>query len=95
MQKEDRNFSLSVAVKYLQATLILVLLLYFGRVLFIPLFFGLLLAVVMYPVCRWLESKGWPRSFAITILIIIVVLLFGTLLWMLGYEMNLFIIGHL
>ena len=92
MQKENISAQpLSTMVKYLQATFILVLLLYFGKTLFIPLFFGLLVALVTYPVCKWLEAKSWPRSFAISILIIFIVLLFGTLLWMLGYEMNLFI----
>ena len=30
-------------------------LLYFGKTLFIPLFYGLFIAIVLYPICRWLE----------------------------------------
>ena len=90
MQKEYLS-PLSVVVKYLQITFIIIFLLYFGRTLFVPLFFGLLLAVVMYPLCKWLESKHWPRSLAITTLILFVVLLFSTLMSMLGYAINLFL----
>ncbi len=90
MEKENVS-SLSTVVKYLQATFIIIFLLYFGKTLFIPLFFGLLLAIVLYPVCKWFEFKHWPRSLAIAILLVSVSLLFTTLLWMLGYEMNLFV----
>jgi predicted PurR-regulated permease PerM len=89
--KSSDIYSLSIVAKYLQATFIVILLLYFGKTLFIPLFFGLLLALVTYPVCKWFESKNWSRSLAITVIITFVVLLFSCLLWMLGYEINLFI----
>ena len=90
MEKENAG-SLSAVVKYLQATFIILFLLYFGKTLFIPLFFGLLLAIVLYPVCKWFERKLWPRSLIIAVLLALVSLVFTTLLWMLGYEMNLFI----
>ncbi len=90
MEKENSG-SLSRVVKYLQATFIIILLLYFAKALFIPLFFGLLLAIILYPVCKWFESRNWPRSLTIALLLAAVSLLFTTLLWMLGYEMNLFI----
>ncbi len=87
----EQSNSLSTIVKYLQATFVIIFLLYFGKALFIPLFFGLLLAIVVYPVCKWLESKHWPRSLAIALLLASVSIVFTTLLLMLGYEMNLFV----
>jgi predicted PurR-regulated permease PerM len=76
--------------RYLVIIFITVTLLYFGSFLFVPLFYGLLVAIVMYPVCKWLESRRVPRSVAITIALSIVVLLFGSLLWLLWFEFNYF-----
>jgi predicted PurR-regulated permease PerM len=63
---------------------------YFGRTLLIPLFFGLLIAVVMYPVCKWLELKRISRSIAITLCLSVVVILFAALLLLLGWQISLF-----
>ena len=40
-------------LKYLQVILFSAVILYFGKALFIPLFFELLFAIVMYPICKW------------------------------------------
>ncbi|HEX3080445.1 MAG TPA: AI-2E family transporter [Puia sp.] len=78
-------------IKYLQALFIVLIVLYFGRSLFIPLTFGLVLALIMYPVCRKLEDRKWPRSAAIFLVISIVFVLFIALLCLLGYELNIFL----
>lgn len=51
--------------------------LFYGRIFLIPLVFGALLAMLMEPVCRKLDEKGWPRSASVTVsvLILLVVLL--------------------
>lgn len=41
--------------------------LYFGKTVFIPLSFALLISFVLYPVCAWLERKGTSRLTAIVI----------------------------
>ncbi len=38
---------------------------YFGRILLVPLFFAALISFILYPICRWLEQKGFSRSLAI------------------------------
>ena len=43
------------------------LILYFGRTLFVPLSFALLISFVLYPVCHWLERKGFGRMTAIVL----------------------------
>lgn len=48
----------------LEITLVLALL-YFGRTLFVPLFFAVLVSFIIYPFCRWLERKGFSRVLAI------------------------------
>ncbi len=80
----------SLVVKYLQIILFTGVLLYLGRTLFIPLFFGLLIAIIMYPVSRWLEMKGFGRSIAIAICLLIVVILFSALVYLLVWQVNVF-----
>jgi predicted PurR-regulated permease PerM len=41
--------------------------LYFGRDLFIPIAFALLISFVLYPICSWMEKKGLGRMTAIVI----------------------------
>lgn len=79
------NKTVASITTYLQFAFFLSVVLYFGKTLFIPLFFGLFVAMVLYPVCKWLERKGWSRAFSITvsvsIVIVLFVLLFGLLVW--------------
>ena len=59
--------------------------LYFGKTLFIPLSFALLISFVLYPVCKWLENKGLNRSLSILVCIL------GLVLVMLGVIYLLFV----
>lgn len=52
--------------------------------------YGLLIAIVLYPVCKWLERHRWPRSLAITAGLLIVVILFGALVSLLIVQANVF-----
>lgn len=49
--------------------------LYFGKPIFIPLSFALLISFILYPICAWMEKKGLRRISAIAISISILVLL--------------------
>jgi predicted PurR-regulated permease PerM len=75
---------------YLQLVVLGTVVLYFGRNLFIPLCYGLFIAIVLYPVCKWLEDRRWPRSLAITAGLLIVVVLFGALLALFVYQVMVF-----
>jgi predicted PurR-regulated permease PerM len=59
------------------------IILYFGRDIFVPISFALLISFVMYPVCVWLERKGIGRLLAIiatiSVLVIAVLLLVALL----------------
>jgi predicted PurR-regulated permease PerM len=81
---------LQPVIKYLQAIFFTGVILYFGKTLFIPLFFGLLVAIVMFPVCRWFENKGWHKSLAITACLLIVTILFAALFAILVWQLNVF-----
>lgn len=85
--QETRFFH--TAVKYLQLILLVSVLFYFGKPLLVPLFFGLLTAIVLCPVCRWLERKGCSRSLAVFICLFIVALLVAAFALLLVWQVNL------
>lgn len=66
------------------------LILMLGKTLFIPLFFGLLIAIVMHPFAVWLESHGWNKALAIAASILIVALLFTGLVALLLWQIGMF-----
>lgn len=49
----------------------------------IPICFALLIAFLLYPVCKWLESKGFSRTLAIAAGILLVTLLLGSVVLLL------------
>ncbi|HNU88135.1 MAG TPA: AI-2E family transporter, partial [Ferruginibacter sp.] len=77
-------------VTFLAATVFIFLLLYFGRTLFVPMFYGLFIAIVLYPVCRWLENHGFSKSMAITTGLLLVLAVFTALVWILVLQFNAF-----
>ena len=52
-------------LKILEYIVIVSFILYFGRTLFIPLSFALLISFILYPVCGWFEKHGFSHSFSI------------------------------
>jgi predicted PurR-regulated permease PerM len=60
--------------------------LYFGRNIFIPISFALLISFVLYPVCAWLEKKGLGRLVAIVASISLLILLGLCLVALLIYQ---------
>lgn len=83
-----RNTITGSYLKLLQIVFFTVAVLYFGKALFIPLAFSLLIALILYPFCKWLEKHKWPRSIAITVSLMIVILLFNAILWLLLWQLN-------
>lgn len=59
---------------YLLFSVLIVVVLYFGRVLLIPVFFAALLAMLMAPVCRKLEKFKIPRGLSTFICVFILIL---------------------
>jgi predicted PurR-regulated permease PerM len=62
-------------------------LLYFGKALFVPLSFSLLISFLLYPVCRWMERMGLHRNLAIVISVGGVTLLLVAILDLLVLQM--------
>lgn len=75
-------------LKLLQVIFFGSIILYFGKMLFIPLFFGLLVGLVMYPICKWLENRSLPRSLAVSLCLIVVTILIAGLVALLFWQIN-------
>lgn len=52
-------------LQILQYFVLICLILYMGRTLFIPLSFAVLISFLLFPVSSWMENKGMPRVLAI------------------------------
>lgn len=63
-----------------------VVLLYWGRPLFVPVCVALLISFILYPLCRWLERHRISRLMAIFTAITLSLLLVGALLGLLSYQ---------
>lgn len=86
----EKERSAQDILRFLQIAVFGILLLYFGKGLLVPLFYGLLIAIVVYPVCKWLERKRIAKSVSIIISLSIVASLFVALLLLLGWQLSLF-----
>ncbi len=63
----------------------LMLILYFGRALFIPISFSVLISFLLYPICEWLEKHKLPRPFAVAVCICLLILA-GVFLFILLFQ---------
>ena len=84
------NKRLSV-LEILQFIVLASLILYFGKTLFIPLSFSLLIGFILYPICKWMETKGINKGIAIVISILGVTLLVGAVLYLLFAQFSEFL----
>jgi predicted PurR-regulated permease PerM len=76
----NRKFSV---LEILQFMVLVCVLLYFGKSLFIPLSFSMLISFILYPVCKWMEQKGISKGIAIFIAIFGVMLFLGAVIYLL------------
>ena len=79
----NKRFS---ALEILQYTLFISVILYFGKTLFIPLSFSMLISFILYPVCKWMEKKGINKGIAIFLCIFGVMLFFGAVVYLLFIQ---------
>ncbi|MDP4285194.1 MAG: AI-2E family transporter [Bacteroidota bacterium] len=86
----NHSYNNGSILKLLQVIFFTAIILYFGRTLFIPICYGLLIAIVVYPVCKWLEQRKWPRSLAIAAGLLIILILFSALVSLLVMQVDIF-----
>ncbi|MFZ2283910.1 MAG: AI-2E family transporter [Lutibacter sp.] len=75
-----RNFSVKEILQY---TVLISLVLYFGKTLFIPLSFSMLISFILYPICKWLEKKGINKMGSILMAISVIFMLLGAIIYLL------------
>ncbi len=85
MKNLSRLFKAS-SLRSLETVVLICLLLYFGRALFIPLCFALLISFILYPLCNWLEAHKCSRSVAIAIGLTLLSLLVFAVLYLLVQQ---------
>ena len=86
--QSNKRFSI---LEILQFIVLAFLILYFGKTLFIPLSFSLLIGFILYPICKWMETKGINKGIAIVISILGVTLLVGAVLYLLFAQFSEFL----
>lgn len=62
------------------------LLLYLGRALFVPLSFAALISFILYPICRWMESRRVPRPLSIAAGLALILAFVGAVIALLGSQ---------
>lgn len=87
---QDDKYLSKPMLRSLAAIVLLSVFLYFGRTLLIPMCYGLFIAIVMYPLCSWLERHGFPKSIAVTVSLLVVIVLAALLVWLLILQVNAF-----
>jgi predicted PurR-regulated permease PerM len=80
-----RKFSILEILEY---TVLISIILYFGKTLFIPLSFSLLISFILYPICKWLEKKGINKMISILLAISMVSILFTAVAYLLFLQVE-------
>jgi predicted PurR-regulated permease PerM len=62
--------------------------LFFGRSVFIPLTFGAVLAMLLLPICHWLQSKGLNNGLSSILSVAALLLVIGALITLLQYQVS-------
>lgn len=83
-----KNTIVGLYLELMQIVFFTAAILYFGKAVFIPLSFSILIALILYPFCKWLEKRKWPRSIAILFALAIVIFLFTAIVWLLFWQLN-------
>lgn len=68
--------------------ILLTIFLYFGRPILIPLCFAIMLAMLMAPLCRYFDSKKWPRALSCAMCVFILLLSFILLIGILILQFS-------
>lgn len=70
--------------------ILLTVVLFYGKPILIPLFFAIMLAMLMAPVCRKLDKKGLPRALSCLVCVLILFLVFLSMLAIVGAQVSSF-----
>lgn len=74
-------------LEILQYALLICVFLYFGKALFIPLSFAMLISFILYPICKGMERKGINNSLSIFIAIFSIAILLVAIIYLLFSQL--------
>ncbi|WP_016989455.1 AI-2E family transporter [Flavobacterium sp. ACAM 123] len=75
-------------LEILQTIVLICFILYFGKTLFIPLSFSLLISFILFPVCKWIEGRGINKIGAIILSLLIIILFIAIIVYLLFVQIN-------
>ncbi len=80
----------SLLIKVNQVLLLVILItivLFYGKQFLVPLFLAILFAMLMAPVCRYLDAKKWPRPASAAVCVLILFLAFLGLFFVISIQL--------
>jgi predicted PurR-regulated permease PerM len=80
------NITLTATLKKILLVFLIIGGLYFGKVFFMPLCFGGILATLFLPFCNWLEHKKCSKALAIIICLLTIIIAVGSILSLFGWK---------
>ncbi|MDX2002483.1 MAG: AI-2E family transporter [Chitinophagales bacterium] len=80
------NLKLSTTFYMLAIAVMVIAGMVYGKGFFIPFLFGVLLSMLMLPVCAWIEKKGLPRGIGIAASIILIYLVVAAILTLFSFQ---------
>lgn len=75
---------------YMLFFVLLTIVLYYGRAILVPMVFAAMLAMLMAPLCRWLDQRRWPRAVACFVCIFILFVVLAGILAIVAAQINTF-----
>lgn len=86
-----KNGALIETVLFLHGLILVSLLMYWGKPLLIPFFFSFLLAVSLYPICKWLEQHKLNRFLSSLVCILLLCLLVAIVIYFVSSQFQRFV----
>src|SRR5215475_64647 len=68
------------------AIALIIAFMYLGKSVLIPLFFAFLVAILLHPAVRFLEKKGFRRSLAAIVALLVFLILFGGIFYFFSHQ---------
>jgi predicted PurR-regulated permease PerM len=85
------TITITSAIKNMVLAVLIIGGLYFGKVFFMPMCFGAIVATLFLPFCNWLERKNVPKAIAVIICLLSAVSVIGSLISIFGWKLSGFI----
>lgn len=86
-QPVNRPFYVKLSHNLLSITLIC-LIIYVGREILLPIFFGILLAILLMPVANWFTKKGLPKGLSLFLAVLMAFIVIVTVLYFLSSQVG-------